>query len=62
MESLKGKDHLEDLRIDGRIILKWISGKYRWKVWIGSGRGPVMAFCEHGNESFGSIKGRKFLD
>jgi hypothetical protein len=26
LESLRGRDHLEDLSIDGRIILKWISG------------------------------------
>jgi hypothetical protein len=25
---------LEDLGIDGRIILKCISGKWGWKVWI----------------------------
>jgi hypothetical protein len=26
------------------------------------GYGPVAGSCEHGNESSGSIKGRKFLD
>jgi hypothetical protein len=25
LESLKGTDHSEDVDIDGRIILKWIS-------------------------------------
>jgi hypothetical protein len=27
LESLKGKDHLEDLDIDRNITLKWILGK-----------------------------------
>jgi hypothetical protein len=31
--GLKGKDHSEDLDVDGR-ILKWIVGKYGVRVWI----------------------------
>jgi hypothetical protein len=27
LESLKGEDHSEDLDVDGKIILKWITGK-----------------------------------
>jgi hypothetical protein len=27
MENLKGRDHLEYLGVDGRIILEWIFGK-----------------------------------
>jgi hypothetical protein len=27
LENLKGRDHLEDLGVDGRIILEWILGK-----------------------------------
>jgi len=27
MENLKGRDHSEDLGIDGKIILQWILGK-----------------------------------
>jgi hypothetical protein len=33
--NLKGGDHMEDLGIDGRIILEWILGKYSEKVWAG---------------------------
>jgi hypothetical protein len=35
LESLKGSYHSEDLGIDGRIMLKYISGKYGLRVWIG---------------------------
>jgi hypothetical protein len=28
----------------------------------GSGQEPVAGFCQHGNGSLGSIKGREFLD
>jgi hypothetical protein len=28
LEGLKGRDHSEDLGVDGRIILEWILGKY----------------------------------
>jgi hypothetical protein len=26
LENLKGRDYIEDLAVDGRIILEWISG------------------------------------
>jgi hypothetical protein len=32
LKSLKGRDHLKDLGVDGRIILKWILGKYVLEV------------------------------
>jgi hypothetical protein len=35
MENFKGRDHSEDLGVDGRIILEWISGKQDRKVWTG---------------------------
>jgi hypothetical protein len=28
LENLKGRDHSEDLGIDGKIILEWILGKW----------------------------------
>jgi hypothetical protein len=27
VENLKGKEHLEDLGVDGKVILQWILGK-----------------------------------
>jgi hypothetical protein len=33
--NLRDKDHLEDLDIDGRIILKYIFHKYDWRAWTG---------------------------
>jgi hypothetical protein len=35
LENLKGRDHSEDLDVDGRIILEWILGTYGRKVWTG---------------------------
>jgi hypothetical protein len=32
LENLKGRDHLKDLGVDGRIILEWILGKYGGRV------------------------------
>jgi hypothetical protein len=29
---------------------------------IGSGLGPLVGCCYHGNERFGSVKGGEFLD
>jgi hypothetical protein len=28
LENLKGRDHLEDIGLDGKIIFVWILGKY----------------------------------
>jgi len=36
MENLRDRDHLEDLGVDGRIILRWILRKWDVGVWIGS--------------------------
>ena len=33
--NLRERDHLEDVDVDGRIILKWISRKWDWGMdWI----------------------------
>jgi len=32
---MKGKDHSQDLGVDGSLILQWILGKYGGKVWTG---------------------------
>jgi hypothetical protein len=33
--NLMGRDHLEDLGVDGNIILQWILGKWCGRVWTG---------------------------
>jgi hypothetical protein len=33
LENLKGRDHLEDLSVDGKITLEWILEKEGGKVW-----------------------------
>jgi hypothetical protein len=35
VENQKGRDHLEDLGIDGKIILEWILWETGWMVWTG---------------------------
>jgi hypothetical protein len=34
-ENLKARDHLEDLGVDGKTILVWVSGKQCVRVWTG---------------------------
>jgi hypothetical protein len=34
-ENLKRRDHLEDLDVDGKIILELMLGKYGGKMWTG---------------------------
>jgi hypothetical protein len=35
LENLKGRDHLEDIGVDGKIIWEWILGKEGGRVWTG---------------------------
>jgi len=32
-ENLKGRDHFEDLGMDGKITLQWVLGKQSGKIW-----------------------------
>jgi len=34
--NMRGKDHLEDTGVDGKIILRWIFSKLDVGVWTGS--------------------------
>jgi hypothetical protein len=34
--NLKGRDHLEDLVVDGKVILECTLGKYSGNVWLNS--------------------------
>jgi hypothetical protein len=35
LENRKDGNHLEDLGLDGKIILEWILEKYSGKLWTG---------------------------
>jgi hypothetical protein len=53
LENLEGRDQLENLGIDRRMMLKWIIGKWnRDRIWIyvAQDRAQWQAFCEHSNE------------
>jgi len=64
-EGLKGRDHFEDLGVDGMIILELMLGKWGGEVYVvyasDSGQGTVAGSREHCNEPSGSKK-RNFLD
>jgi hypothetical protein len=58
--NLEG-DHLEDLGVDGRIILKLIMKKsvgsaWAGLIWLGAG------FCESGNKPLGTVKCGEYVN
>jgi hypothetical protein len=57
-ENEKGRDHSEDLDVNGKIILKWILNRVGRLLRIET----IGGLCEYGSKSSGSIKGGKFLD
>jgi len=61
--NLRERNHLEEPGLDGRIILRWILGKWGHGLdRAGSELGQVAGPCECGNEPWGSIKCGEFLD
>jgi hypothetical protein len=61
----EGENHLEDPRVDGMMILKWIFRMWQGEVWTGLiwlrvGKGG--RHLELHNEPSGSIKWEEFLD
>jgi hypothetical protein len=64
-KNLKGRDHSEDLGVDGRILLE-VFMEMVWEVvdWLHmtQSRGPVAGCFEHGNEPSGCIKRGEFVD
>ena len=56
-ENLKEREHLEDLRLNGRIILKWEHGM----DWSGTGWGQVAGCCECGKDPVGPLSCGEFL-
>jgi hypothetical protein len=35
LKNVRGRKHLENLGVDGRVILEWILGKYGENGWTG---------------------------
>ena len=55
--NLRERVQFGDPGADGRIILRWIFGKWDVRDWIELDKDrQVAGTCERGNEPFGSIK------
>jgi hypothetical protein len=59
-QNVRGKDHLEDLGVDGRITEERIFKNQFGKVWTGCMWLRIWT-NEHGNETLGSIKGGELV-
>ena len=62
--SLRERGHLEDVGLDGEIVLKWVLKRNvgHELYCSGSGLGQVASCCECGNELLCSIKCGEFVD
>jgi hypothetical protein len=64
LENLKGRDHLKDLDVNGRVVFKWILENSVDRCGLhlsGLGYGLVVG-CAHCYEPFVSIKCTGLLD
>jgi hypothetical protein len=63
LENLKEIDHLKDLVVNWRMILKWMFKKYEWWAWIGLiWQHRDMARCsKECTESSGTVRYGKFI-
>jgi hypothetical protein len=56
-EIVKGGEHLEDICVGGRIVLKWMLNKCGVIIWTGFIWLKMVACREHGNELSVSMRG-----
>jgi hypothetical protein len=63
-EHLYGRDHLEDVGIDGKIVMEWMLRKQVGWCRLdspGLGQESVEGYCEYSNEPSNSVKREEFL-
>jgi len=58
--NLNGTDHIRDLGVNGRIILKCVKKKLNLRV-SARFRGPVAGYCEHSIEFSAPVKGGELV-